>query len=145
MLKVCNFSEILALIIGIFIGFTTFLCIYSVYKAENRFTELVVQNKRQYNTTLADKLLNEIKIMCLVITHPANHKTKAKHVKDTWGNKCNKLFFLTTTNDTELEATALPIEEKYDHLWGKVKAGYMEAYSKYFDDYDWFLKADDDS
>lgn len=135
----------MAVLIGIFIGFTTFLCIYSVYRTEDKVLELTIQNKRQQNTSLADKLFNEIKIICLVVTHPENHKTKAKHVKDTWGHKCNKLVFLTTANDTELEATALPIDENYDHLWGKVKAGFIEAYSKYFNDFDWFLKADDDS
>ena len=100
------------------------------------------RSNKLYNTSLADELFREIKILCLILTQPKSHKTKAKHVKNTWGKKCNKLVFLTTQDDTELDATALSIEEKYENLWGKVKLGFELAYKKYYDEYDWILKVE---
>ena len=128
------------------------MCIFVVYKAENVVEKSFELTRRQnlfingsYNTTVADKLFNEIKILCIVLTFPENHKTKAIHVKNTWGNKCNKLIFLSTEDDAELEAIALPIEDYYANLWGKVKLGFELVYEKYLDEYDWFVKGDDDS
>ena len=59
-----------------------------------------------------------IRIMCLVMTHPGNHKTKALQVNNnltnvfhikkyfkvfkTWGKRCTFIKFLTTKEDDEL-------------------------------------------
>jgi glycoprotein-N-acetylgalactosamine 3-beta-galactosyltransferase len=43
----------------------------------------------------ARKLAEEVRIMCWVMTHPANHESKAFHVKATWGRHCNLLVFMS--------------------------------------------------
>jgi hypothetical protein len=48
------------------------------------------------NTSVAKLLFDEVKILCLVLTHPAAHRTKAKAVKETWGRRCSKLLFFST-------------------------------------------------
>lgn len=100
---------------------------------------------KKFDTSLADELFNEIKVVCLILTQPSDHQKKAKYVKSTWGNKCNKLIFLSTENDPELGAIAFPYNESREILWGKVKEGFLYAYENLYEDGDWFLKADDDS
>lgn len=95
--------------------------------------------------SLADKLFNEVKVLCFVNTWPANHKTRAKAVKETWSTRCNKVLFMSTLVDPELDTVALPVKDGRKHLWSKIKSEFTYIYKNFFDKYDWFLKADDDT
>jgi glycoprotein-N-acetylgalactosamine 3-beta-galactosyltransferase len=117
----------------------------SFESSENLFDKIIKDEGVKYNTSLADYLFNTIKIACLVLTQPANHETKAKYAKSTWGYKCNKLVFLSTVKDDNLGSIALPFNESREILWGKTRGGFAYAYKNFYDEVDWVLKADDDS
>ena len=70
---------------------------------------------------------------------------QAIHVKNTWGSHCDKLIFLSSEEDPDLGAVDLNIEEGRQNLWGKVKEGFRYCYDHHFQEYDWFVKADDDT
>lgn len=48
------------------------------------------------NYSIANELKEKVKILCWIMTGPANHEKKAKHVKATWGKRCNILLFMSS-------------------------------------------------
>ena len=70
---------------------------------------------------------------------------QAIHVKNTWGGHCDKLLFMSTEEDQELGAVKLQVEEGRQGLWGKTKQGFKYVYENHFEDFEWFMKADDDT
>lgn len=97
------------------------------------------------NNSIANQLFNEVKVLCWIMTNPSNHQKKAKHVQKTWGSRCNKLLFMSTAQDDELNSIVLPVSEGRDNLWAKTKEAFKYIYKHHLGDADWFLKADDDT
>lgn len=96
-------------------------------------------------TDIVGHLYNNTRVLCWIMTNPYNHLTKAIHIHRTWGRRCNKLLFMSSQLDEELQTIALPVEEGRQHLWYKTKLALKYIYDHHFEDADWFLKADDDT
>ncbi|EDW77941.1 uncharacterized protein Dwil_GK24753 [Drosophila willistoni] len=107
--------------------------------------EVFHHEHKEDNTTIADKLKKEVRILCWVMTNPKNHKSKARHVKRTWGKRCNILLFMSSAEDSELPTVKLDVGEGRENLWRKVKEAFKYVYKHHYNDADWFYKADDDT
>jgi glycoprotein-N-acetylgalactosamine 3-beta-galactosyltransferase len=97
------------------------------------------------NTSIAQQLFKEVRVLCWVMTNPKNHRKKAIHVMKTWGKRCNQLIFMSSINDPEIKSVPLPVKEGRNNLWAKTKEAFKYIYKHHLDDADWFLKADDDT
>jgi hypothetical protein len=148
MKKFYNFNFVCGFLIGVFFIITFFIFIKT---SQHYRVEIIknIQNKQEqlnaYESILADKLFDEVRILCYVFTHADNHKTKVVHVKNTWGKRCNKLIFMSTKEDPDIpEIVVLPVENGRSHLWYKARLAMKYVHDHHLDDADWFLRADDD-
>jgi len=89
--------------------------------------------------------VDQVRVLCWVMTTPKNHQSKAAHVKATWGRRCDKLLFMSNASDPVLGSVKLDVGGGYDSLWGKTKEAFKYVHAHHFKDADWFLKADDDT
>jgi hypothetical protein len=143
-------KQLIFMFSGFVIGVS--LCLLIIYPNQRynlmdsfKFSKAKVKNLGPWNSELADRLFSEIKIVCWIMTGPENHRSKADHVKNTWGKRCNKLLFMSSQTDYSLPAIALPVEEGRNNLWDKTKAAFLYIHRNHLNDGDWFLKADDDT
>ncbi|XP_071051380.1 glycoprotein-N-acetylgalactosamine 3-beta-galactosyltransferase 1-like [Onthophagus taurus] len=102
-------------------------------------------NRNGSNQSVNDRLKNQMKILCWVMTCPQNHYLKAFHVKQTWGKRCDVLLFMSSKKDESLPAIGLEVKEGREHLWEKSREAFKYLYKYYLNDIDWFIKADDDT
>uniref|UniRef100_A0A914XNB7 N-acetylgalactosaminide beta-1,3-galactosyltransferase n=1 Tax=Plectus sambesii TaxID=2011161 RepID=A0A914XNB7_9BILA len=77
------------------------------------------------------------------------HLERAKYLRDTWPPRCDQHFFFTDNNSGQDESRFINVfqelKDGYDHLWPKTQAALRYINKHYADDFDWFLKADDDT
>lgn len=98
------------------------------------------------NRTLATILFQEVRILCWILTTPNQHRTRAIHVKRTWGKRCNRIIFMSTRQDKSLDSIALNVSsDNAANTWPKTKRAFQYIYQHHRNDADWFLKADDDT
>lgn len=46
--------------------------------------------------SIANALKDKVRVLCWVMTGPKNHQSKARHIKATWGKRCNILLFMSS-------------------------------------------------
>lgn len=97
------------------------------------------------------------RILCLILTSPKYFVTRAKAVNNTWASRCDRYLFITEPLRNNADSTELTIANQlplapiqnitagYNHLTRKSYLAFVFAYETYFNDYEWFVKADDDT
>ena len=105
----CSFDKIV-----IVTSFTVVLVIFMILVTDDDDDYWIINKMEHFtldlmeNSSDAETLSSEIRILCQVMTHPANHKTKALKVFRTWGRRCTFIKFLTTQEDEELPTLVSP-------------------------------------
>ncbi|XP_071506895.1 glycoprotein-N-acetylgalactosamine 3-beta-galactosyltransferase 1-like [Diadema antillarum] len=90
-------------------------------------------------------LYNKVRVLCWVMTGPANIEKKAVHIHATWGKRCNKIIFISSESSDLVPVVKVNTQEGRNYLWQKTRSAFQYIYDHILDEYDWFLKADDDT
>lgn len=94
---------------------------------------------------------NGPRILCAVFTHAKNYENKATAVNNTWGKRCDKTIFMsgihnaTVVKPAGLNLINLNFTEDYFKLTDKTIKTILYSYENLIDQFDWILKADDDT
>ncbi|KAL4224182.1 Transferase [Mactra antiquata] len=99
----------------------------------------------QINKGDEEKPSNSPSVLCWIATAPQFLQNRASHVKSTWGKRCDKTLYFSSVTNTTFGAVGLNVTEGREHLTAKSQEAFRHIYNNYFNDYDWFLKADDNT
>ena len=144
--------------------FCTIPILYIIINADNRpILKILTSINKEYNGMLYPT------IFCIILTHPNNLKGRTKAVFESWATKCDKYKFVSVipeewtkklniniSNETRLSGFELDYEnmsylqplnytfDVYNKLTDKMFQTFKYLYKNY-NDYDFYLKADDDT
>lgn len=88
------------------------------------------------------------RILCWIMAAPKNEH-KWMHLKNMYGYQCDKFIIMTSLNKMKqiegLEMYGLNVSEGRNHLAERVVKGFIYVYENYYNDFDYFMRADEDS
>lgn len=98
-----------------------------------------------------------VRICCLILTSPDYFHNRTRAVHETWASRCDRHFFIAAPatkpmtdeqKQIELKIPIAPIyfnESGRKNLTQRTFLAFHFAYENYFQDFEWFVKADDDT
>ncbi|EGW04078.1 Glycoprotein-N-acetylgalactosamine 3-beta-galactosyltransferase 1 [Cricetulus griseus] len=89
------------------------------------------------NTDIAENLYQKVKILCWVMTSSQNLEKKAKHVKATWAQYCNKVLFMSSEENQDFPTMGLKTKEGREQLYWKTIKTFQYVHDHYLEDADW--------
>lgn len=137
--------------------FKIIFCFITIYYIQSLLVSniyLLKNFKISYRYSFYESIIGQEKaprIFCFILTSKSNLATKAKVIQNTWASKCDNYKLVTLIPDY-LKNKSLPhvlvppglINDTYNKLTDKVLLTIKHLYNEY-DNYDWYLKADDDT
>ena len=79
------------------------------------------------------------------MTSPENPPSESDPCQRDMGQTLRQTFVCQRKDDGTLPFIVTPVEHGRDHLTAKTMAAFDYVYKHHLDEYDWFLKADDDT
>ncbi|CAJ0962005.1 unnamed protein product, partial [Mesorhabditis belari] len=148
-------------------GFTWrqwFALLIAVFSLGLVFFSLIIQQPNtHYDRSLDSELAKYIhvspeaanlpkkgQLFCWTMTAKGYHKTRAPAVNETWLPRCDHgQFFTNFPFDSELKIAHSTIfagiPDSYSNLFFKSRYAFFHIYTKISKDFEWYLKADDDT
>ena len=107
------------------------------------YTDILTTNKYQVSF---NEIQKSIRVLCFVETCSKNLARKAQAIKDTWAKRCDETIFISDENNTSFPTLAPPgVHAGYKALWSKTVSTFRYLHQNYLNDFDWFMKTDDDT
>ena len=88
-----------------------------------------------------------MRVMCMILTYSKKHDNNLEAVRATWGRHCHGFVAFSNMTDPISSAIETPVfgGERYTNTWQKMRSLWKYTWFHYSNDFDWFLKADDDT
>ncbi|XP_045181223.2 glycoprotein-N-acetylgalactosamine 3-beta-galactosyltransferase 1-like isoform X2 [Mercenaria mercenaria] len=110
-------------------------------------------NKVMYNATESHAMkqkqmaaaVKKVRLLCLILTMEKDLNTKAAAVNKTWATRCDKHFYVIYSTQKRHDFLNVAVPDDRHKLVFKMRKAYEEVYQKYINDFDFLLKADDDT
>ncbi|XP_063283742.1 glycoprotein-N-acetylgalactosamine 3-beta-galactosyltransferase 1-like [Pelobates fuscus] len=113
------------------------------FRPSNTYTKQVSTDSGDHS--VSEDLSRKVRVLCWIMTAPANLQTKTIHVKHSWTRHCNITLFMSSVTNESFPTIGLGTKEGRDELYWKTIRAFQYIHKHYFDKADWFLKADDDT
>jgi glycoprotein-N-acetylgalactosamine 3-beta-galactosyltransferase len=140
-----------------YIGFTGIILVTVLYKNSPLNNSPI--NSIKINFDHHENLINTPlpRILCLILTSPKNFLSRTRAINETWAPRCDRYFFITEHDRKTLKREQIKfikqvpiariknITAGYDHLTQKSTLAFLFAYEYHLNDFEWFVKADDDT
>lgn len=101
------------------------------------------------NETLPKPTKKKARILCWIMTgNKSENVVKVSAVTRTWAPRFDKFLIVKEGHEFKEDAHLLTVplaREGRDMLWNKVVAAFTHIYRHHLTDFDWFMKADDDT
>lgn len=89
--------------------------------------------------------VRKVRLLCLILTMEKDIHTKVAAVNKTWASRCDKHFYIICSKQQKHDFLNIDVPDDRNHLIHKIQKTYRIIYEKYIDDFDFMLKADDDT
>ena len=87
-----------------------------------------------------------VRVLCLIMTMSKDLETRARAVNETWVKRCDRHFFLLTSKEKRDDFITIDdIPDNRKNIVLKIRRAYEIIWEKYINEFDWILKADDDT
>ena len=118
---------------------------------------MICDQQWQFSSPLGQQPVKSTRLCCLILTTPPYFTTRATAVNATWGPRCDKYYFITEVINQNLTKEEMKVVKQlpiapinnllkgYAHLTLKSNQAFLFAYEHHLNDFDWFVKADDDT
>lgn len=91
------------------------------------------------------ELVKKVRILCLILTMEKDLQTKVNAVNRTWAIRCDKHLYVIYSKQRKHDFLNIDIPDNRNNLIYKMQEVYKQVYKLYLNDFDFLLKADDDT
>ncbi|XP_052762456.1 glycoprotein-N-acetylgalactosamine 3-beta-galactosyltransferase 1-like [Mya arenaria] len=106
----------------------------------------IVQTNTSGNQTNIYNDVMKIRLLCVILTMPKDLHTKVATVNKTWATRCDRHFYVINSRIKRHDFLNINnIPESRNNLVHKIQEVYKRVYERYMNDFDYILKADDDT
>ncbi|KAI6184552.1 hypothetical protein M3Y97_00608700 [Aphelenchoides bicaudatus] len=85
-------------------------------------------------------------IFCMIHTTKSAHSTRLATILNTWAQKCDDMLVFTDAPlSSDIPHVYFPFMGTRDHSWEKIRRVFRYIYEVIGNNFDWYLRADDDS
>ncbi|KAM9737207.1 LOW QUALITY PROTEIN: glycoprotein-N-acetylgalactosamine 3-beta-galactosyltransferase 1 [Menidia menidia] len=126
------------------VGFVTgFLSVYSILDANNWLKEPPKPGGGvQYLHTGGNQ--SGPRVLCWVMTGPRFLESRARHIRETWARRCPAVLYMSSQS-SDFPTVGLNVSEGRENLYWKTIRAFQHIHQHHLLQFDWFLKADDDT